>query len=75
MGSRGDVLAWLNTEQRKAARWFRGDTGIYQFSLTGPELNRIRYALGEPDGEWQCRFIEGQKCCLLPKGHLGGHKL
>jgi hypothetical protein len=68
-----DILAWLNTEQRKANRWFRGDRGIYQFGLTGPELMRVRHALGESDGEWQCRFVADQKCCALPRGHTGQH--
>jgi hypothetical protein len=74
---RSDVLAWLNVEQRKADRWrySDGNTGVYRFSLTGPELMRIRHALGASSDEWQCRFIgEDKRCCLLLKDHDGEHK-
>ncbi len=38
----GEILAWLNTEQKQAHRWIRGDGGVLRFVLTGPELMRIR---------------------------------
>ncbi len=71
-----DILAWLNLEQRKAERWAYSQTGVYRFCLTGPELMRIRHALGSVTGEWQCRFVaDDQRCCQLPIGHEGGHTL
>ena len=42
---RGDVLAWLNNEQKRPERWIRSGTGILHFQLTGPELMRIRRVL------------------------------
>lgn len=69
-----DLLAWLNVEQQKAARWGRSDAGIYRFQLTGPELMRIRHALGATSSEWQCRYVaEDQRCCVRPHGHEGEH--
>lgn len=69
-----DILAWLNLEQRKAERWTYSTTGVYRFCLTGPELMRIRHALGTPSGEWQCRFVaDDKRCCGLPIGHEGEH--
>lgn len=72
---RSDILAWLNLEQRKAVRWSYSNGGVYRFGLTGPELMRIRHALGLSDGEWQCRFVaDDKRCCLLPIGHEGVHQ-
>ncbi len=72
---RSDLLAWLNIEQRKAARWSRNAGGLYEFNLTGPELMRIRLALTAiSDGEWQCRFVaDDKRCCQLPTDHDGDH--
>lgn len=69
-----EILAWLNIEQRKAARWSYSHGGVYRFGLTGPELMRIRHALSTSNGEWQCRFVaEDKRCCGLPIGHDGDH--
>lgn len=72
------ILAWLSAEQRKAERWrfSNGDTGVFRFGLSGPELMRIRHALGEPEPsrEWQCRFVaDDKRCCQLSLGHDGEH--
>lgn len=40
-----EILAWLNVEQKKAERWFRPDSGVVRFTLSMPELMRIRHAL------------------------------
>lgn len=70
-----DFLAWLNLEQRKSERWTYSNTGVYRFCLTGPELMRIRHALGAAASEWQCRFVaEDKRCCLLSIGHDGEHR-
>jgi len=72
--TRSDILAWLNTEQRKAERWTYNATGVYRFCLTGPELMRIRHALGFASEEWQCRFVaDDKRCCQLSKDHDGEH--
>lgn len=55
-----DILAWLNGEQRQAARWMLRASGVYVFTLTGPELMRIRHALedtGRLDAEAQ-KYLE-----------------
>ena len=70
-----DILAWLNLEQRKGERWSFSRHGVYRFGLTGPELMRIRHALGAMGGEWQCRFVaDNKQCCLLPAAHKGEHR-
>jgi len=69
------ILTWLTEEQRKADRWGYGRNGVYRFGLTGPELMRIRRALGAASGEWQCRFVaDDQRCCQLPLDHGGAHR-
>lgn len=37
-----ELLAWLDSEQKKPDRWIRNDQGVLRFTLTGPELQRIR---------------------------------
>jgi hypothetical protein len=67
-----EILAWLNIEQRKAERWAFSPHGVYRFAMTGPELMRIRHALGAVASEWQCRFVaEDARCCQLAKDHDG----
>jgi DNA repair exonuclease SbcCD ATPase subunit len=48
----GDVLAWLNDEQKHGDRWMRTESGVLRFTLTGPELMRLRRQL-EQQGNLQ----------------------
>lgn len=51
-----EVLAWLDAELLKPERWTRSLSGALRFTLSGPELSRLRAALC-PRCHWCCRPI------------------
>lgn len=41
------LIKWIETEGQKADRWVRQDSGVLHFTLTLPELERIKSTLRE----------------------------
>lgn len=75
--TRGDLLAWLDEEQKHPQRWMRSETGVLRFQLTLPELMRIRRLIEEPPARsvaQEAELSEADICQVLDRYEYGAFR-